>query len=336
MAVYSYPTSMELREIEQDKIPLLSLADDPIFQFFPIEEIEDWYVSWTQQDNYTGLQQVRGINGAFPRVSARGGKRFVMEPGVYGEYANLDERTLSERARYAGAFNEPIDIDDLVAVEQDNLLERRLSRIRWILWTLATSGTFSVADADGAILHTDSYTMQVFTAGIPWSTSATAVPLQNFRAARLLARGQSADLGRKATAFMNTITANRLFSNTNANDLFGWRLDNSTAMNNAGVNTILAGQNLPSIVEYDGGYRDDTNAFVPFIPDGKVVVFGARDSGASLGAYKMTRNANNERGAPGPYTEVLETKAPKSLQVVDGHNGGPAIYYPGSIVIMNV
>jgi hypothetical protein len=53
----------------------------------------------------------------------------------------------------------------------------------------------------------------------------------------------------------------------------------------------------------------------------------------------MTRNANNPDLAPGPYMRVIDTGEiviPRSIEVHDGHNGGPVIYFPSAVVVMSV
>jgi hypothetical protein len=53
----------------------------------------------------------------------------------------------------------------------------------------------------------------------------------------------------------------------------------------------------------------------------------------------MTRNANNPGMAPGRYQKIIdrgENEVPRKIEVHRGHNGGPVIYFPGSIVAMTI
>jgi hypothetical protein len=57
--------------------------------------------------------------------------------------------------------------------------------------------------------------------------------------------------------------------------------------------------------------------------------------------YQMVRNATNPNMEPGAYTRVWDSAAedgrpPRRIEVHDGHNGGPALYFPGDIVNMIV
>jgi hypothetical protein len=334
MAEYGFPTSAELNEIAQDLLPRLE-ADRPVFSIMPIETPDAFLVMWEQEDSYTGLQQVRGLNGMPPKVARVGVKRFQMQPGIYGEHIPVDEIELTVR-RTPGTWGTPIDISDIVMRLQRQLLVRRLDRIELICWTLLTTGTFSVSGPLGQVLHTDSFALQTFTSSVPWGTVATATPLADFRAVQLLGRGHSVRFDQAARAFMNRVTMNRVLSNLNSADLFGRRSAGLSTINTlAGVNELLLGEGLPTIVPYDQGYLNDSGTFVPYLADGLVVVVGARTDGAPIGSYQMVRNANNPDLGPGAYMKVIDkNEVPRAIEVHDGHNGGPCLTFPSAIVRM--
>jgi hypothetical protein len=337
MPNFIYPTADELQQIEQTKLPVLTQAD-PIFDHFPITTTDSHVLSWEQMDNYKGLQQIRGLNGQPKRVNAVGGNRYTMEPGIYGEYATIDEIELTTRRRW-GTFNQPVNIDDLVMQRQDLLLNRRIDLIKSICWNLVTTGTFTVANELTQTMYAGSFTLQSFSAGTSWGTSTTATPLANFRAVQLLSRGYSVDFGSGARAYMNRVTFNKMISNTNTNDIAGRRTSGlTTVLNLDEVNRVLAGEGLPTIIIYDNGYLNSSGTFVPFIADDKVVVIGQRPGNQPLGDYAMTRNANNPNLEPGPYTKVVDDPddVPRNLEVHDGHNGGPRLFFPSAIVKMSV
>lgn len=335
---FIFPDSIELREIAQVKMPRLE-ADRPIFAAMPTREVDDWVVSWEQLDNYMGLQQVRGIDGAPPKIKKTGFKRYLVDPGVYGEFEQIDERELTRR-RQIGNLSAPVDISDLVMQAQDKLLQRRLDRIEYIYWTLLTTGTFSVTGPNGSVLHTDAYTTQSFTASVSWATAATATPLNDFRQVKLKHRGISVRLDNAAVAYMNSTTANNMYNNTNNADLYGRRTQGLGTFNSLDqINTLMTGDNLPRLQEYDEGYYDDGGTFHTFIPDNKVVVIGQRPAGQALGEWIYARNANNPGMGPGAYQRVIdrgEDTVPRSIEVHDGMNAAVALYYPSAIVVMSV
>lgn len=250
---YILPTAASLQQIAQDKLPRLTAAR-PIFADFPFDNSDYAEVMWEQKDNYVGLQQARGLNGDPPKVQRVGGKRYSMAPGVYGEWAPIDERELTTRRAW-GSFNAPIDARDLVMDAQDQLLERRLDRMESIIWTLLAYGIFSVPGPTGAILHTDSYTTQQFTAAVSWATAASSTPLADLRSIKLLARGHSVSFGTDAKLYVNQKTSNNLLNNQNQSDLAGRRTGGFGTFNSvAQINELFTMDNLPNIIEYDEGY----------------------------------------------------------------------------------
>jgi hypothetical protein len=335
---FAFPSSAELTLIAQEKTPRM-VENRLGFQIMPFENSDNHLLEWEQMDNWTGLQAIRGLNGEPPRVKKVGSKKYLMEPGVYGEYSVLDENDLTRRRRL-GTFGTPIDVSDLVLAEQERLMGRRLDRQEQVIWALLASGTFSVVGEDGVVRVADSYTTQTFTAGVTWATAATAVPLGNFRSVQLLSRGKGVNFGTEAMAVMNRTTFNTLMGNTNASDLFGRRPSGlGTIAGLADVNRVLNMEGLPSIVIYDEGYLDDTGTFVLYVPNNKVIVVGKRTGGQRIASFRLTRNANNPDLGPGVYQKVIDRvdeKVPRTIEVHDGANGGPVIYYPGSIVVMTV
>jgi len=338
MADLVYPTSIELKEIAQQFLPRLA-RDREIFKIMPMVEVDQAYLAWEQLDNFKGLMQFRGYNGQPATVAPTGQVRYLVAPGVYGEQSYIDEKQITER-RKIGTFDQPIDISDLTAIETNKLTQRALDRMEWIGWTLLTGGSFSVLDTTGAVAHTDSYPIRQYTAAVGWGTPATATPLADLRAVKLLRRGYSVDFSR-APAYANSTTVNKMLSNTNSADLYGRRVTGlATANNLTGVNSLYMNDGLPNIVEFDDGYYDDNGVFHLFIPDNKVVVVGNRPAGQPVADFAMTRNASNPGAAPGMYFDVIDDFAskgpPRSVSVHCGFNGGPRIYFPSAVILMNV
>ena len=361
---YTYPTTQELRMLDQEKTPTLT-QDDLIFQFFPIVEQNVINVRFIQRDNYTGLQNFRGVDGQPTRVRRVGAKSYLYEPGVYGEYISLDEKEIMERAPWDN-INGFMSLDAMVAEAQDQLLQRRVDRIKWILWTLLATGIFFVpthqAEANnigtgvqGGAGHGDQYAnvtaigqfgIQSFTASPTWATVATATPMADLRNFQLTAeRGRSVSFGKGTVAIMNRSTWYNMVNNTNANDLGGQFRDagGSRMISLQNVNDVLIAQDLPTIIIYDEGYIDENGTFQLWVPNNTVILIGARNNGEPVGEYWLTRNANNDGMAPGPYQFVNDSAqipnmkiVPRSIDVHDGHNGGPVLFYPSAIGRMTV
>jgi hypothetical protein len=341
MATFTYPTNAELTEVAQDKLPALQ-QDRRIFEIMPIEEVDASVIIRDQLDNYLGLQNVRGINGAFPLIQQTGSKQYVERPGYYGEGEVIDEIQLVER-RQLGSYAQPVSIDDLVMQKQDKLLNRRLDRIEWIGWTLLSTGVFAVSTKNGALAHQGAYSVQTFTASVGWATAATSTPLADFTAVQLLSRGHGAQLGAQARAYMNRKTFNYLRQNTNTSDIYGRSPTGIGPVNNVTqINDLLMGDDLPTIVIYDNGYLNDSGTFVPFIADNYVVVVGPRPASEPVAKYIMTRNASAPTMAPGAYMWVDDNRGEQSdgnapsIVVDDSQNGGPIIQYPSNVAVMRV
>lgn len=336
MSDFIYPSSVVLEQINQELMPRL-MQNRKAFDILPTRSVDAHLLEWDQKDNYLGLQGVRGLNGQPSRVKQTGGKRYQMQPGVYGEFEMLDELQLTTRRAW-GTFAGSIDVTDLVREAQDKLLQRRLDRIEKMIWDLIIAGTFSVADGT-AILHTDSYTTQTQAASVAWATSLTAAPLADLHTLQLKSRGYSVNFGAQATAYMNRTTANALLANTNPADIYGRRTAGLGTFNSLDqINTLLAMDDLPNFSIYDDGYIDDSGTFQLFIPNNKVAVVGARRDGDPIGEFRYTRNANNPGMAPGPYMKVVDDpdQVPRTVVVHDGFNGGSVIYHPAAIVILTV
>ena len=332
--IYEIPTALELRRAEQVKLPELTMGS-PIFGHFPIESVEEFLLRWTQKDNFQGLQGVRGLGGKPGRVSLVGDKTYMSQPGVYGEFVPLDEVTLTLRRNAAELSGKPIPIRDLVGEAQDLLLSRRISRIKYILWTLVTSGTFSVSDLNGTVIHTDSFTLNTKTCAVPWSTHATATPMQDMLDALLLYRGMSVRADESAKIYLNRKWANHVLMNSNSADLGGKKYAGGATLNTlADINNIFLLNGLPSLEIVEEGYYDTNGTWQLFCPDNVAVMIARRSSGAKIGSYRMTLNQATASNIVGPYTAVIYHKEeiPASIEVHDGHNGGPTLEFPGAIV----
>lgn len=343
MNTYVYPTSNELIAIDQQNLPTLR-ADDPIFGILPPISKNVAQLTWEQEDNYFGLMQIRGYNGAPPRVNQVGMSQYQARPGVYGEEMPIDEREATER-RMTGSFNEPIDVQDLVMKRSKQLMHRMLEREATLGWNLLINGYFEIqSNLTSSVVHKDSYTQRIYAATTTWiSNPTTSTPLGDFRAVELFSRGYSINLGSAATAWMNRRTFNGLVANRNSADLYGQRTGGlfaagmDVSLNLASINSILLGEGLPQIKIYDGFYYDDSNNLVIKIPDSKILVEGKRTDGARLGNWVYTRNRGNADLAAGPTYRVYETVgAIPDVMVYRGFNGCHQLLFPSGFIVMNV
>lgn len=348
---FIYQTNYTMQEIEASLLAR-GRAGRVGLDIFPEAPKNAAQVRWTQADNHYGLQQMRGLNGQPSHVKRTGRKQYVYEPGVYGEFELIDETELVTRAGSAPIDSTPIDVSDLVAEADSQLIGREYDRKEWLAWNaLRGSITVTLGGENGIQrAYTDTYAVQTYTAPVPWATSATATPILNFQSVQQLQVGSSVNFGAGATAYMNQVTANRLLNNANTADLAGRRNQFGATINNIeGVASYWGAQNLPKIVVYDAGYYPTIGGttaaqFTKFIQDGEVFVVGVRPGNARVGEMQMTRNAMNPNLAPGSYRFIKDyangVNAPKEvpprIEIHRGWNGGPVVFFASAIVRMLV
>jgi hypothetical protein len=333
---YTYPVPAYFSGIEQQYLPIMDFARSPFAEIFPFRMLDKGLVVWEQYDNFYGLMSFRGYNGEPIRVKKTGFKQYSMEPGVYGNFSNVDEKEMTERRRFA-TVNDPTDLTDLTTLEFRKLLQMRIMRIQWIEAQLVTQGQFVVTNGTGTVVHSDGYQQRTYTATTPWSNYTTATPLGDIRGVQLMHRGYSVRFDSSSTLWMNQKQLNYALNNQNPSDLYGRRVDGLSTINTlALLNKFLAGENLPQIGVYDEGYYDDNQVFNLWIPTGSAFVMGKRTSGAPIGGFCYTRNAVNG-GQPGPYSFIKADKlrdVPPECQVHDGFNGGPVLEFPSALVVL--
>jgi hypothetical protein len=286
---------------------------------------------------------LRGLDGAPVHVIPLGRTEYVSEPGYFGEFETITERELTLRS--GSVMSEStIDLTDLVVARQRQLVKREVVRMRQVGWTLLTTGTFSVSGKGSTLTFTDTFALQTYSAS-DWSTPTTATPLADFRGAQAEGSEFGVNFGSPALAVMNRVTVNRLLANTNAADLGGRRTVGGGTINSVDeTNRILLGEDLPTIVVMDDGYKNDSGTFTKFIADDIVVLLGTRNAGDRIGEMRLTRNMVNPNGAPGPYDFVKDyarglnapKQVPPKIEVHRGSNWGPVIFRPKAISIMAV
>ena len=342
MATYLYPTLRELRDLGPELVAE-QMQGDALFDLMPVRSVNAAHLQWMVEDDDFGLQQLRGIDGAPLMVRPLGKNSYLSQPGYFGEFETVTETELTERGGSV-VGEATVSVEDLVATRFRQLIGREYNRIRQIGWTLLTTGTFSVSSKGGTVTYGDTFDLAT-QAGSDWGTAATATPLADLRTLQASGGEYGVNYGSAAKAIMNRATANKLLNNTNAADLGGRRtLGGGTINSIAETNRIVLGEDLPELVIYDKGYKDEAGDYTRFIPDDKVVVFGTRSDNDVIAEYRMTRNLNNPGGTPGSYEFVKDyaqginapKEVPPRIEIHRGHNGGPVIFRPNAITVLSV
>ncbi|NBW18091.1 MAG: hypothetical protein EBR82_59970 [Caulobacteraceae bacterium] len=348
MATYSLPTNADLTSVAQEFIAPLTM-NDPIFKYCPVTSKNVDTIEWEQEDNYFGIMQPRSLNTKFPSIKRVGGKRWSLVPGYYGEHYPVDERDITTRRPY-GAWGEAEEVAAQVTRGVKMLTSNMVNRMAKAAWDLFANGTYSVTDATGATIYTDSITLTT-RAFSQWSSASAGTPLRDFRTLKPLQRGKGCLFNKMSVAFMNTTTSQYMLNNTNTSDLGGRLIYPGLAGGGVNVtsvedvNRVLGGQDLPQIVEWDGGYfatqaaaqSGDFSQFTTFIPDNKIVIVGFRPTNEPLAQVIQTRNGQNPNASPGIYIDAINpTEPPFAPNVYSGVNFGVAFYYPSNIVVATI
>ena len=247
-----------------------------------------------------------------------------------------------------------MSIDDLVMDRFSARMGKDAIRQEWEIWQCLQG---SLAINENGVVIAEAFPIQSFTPTVPWDTSATATPLKDLNAIKLLFRGTGAS-AQGAVIKLNQATFNKLLENTNANDLRGFNVENfrSATFDIDQFNKLLAARGLPIFEVYDEGYLDDAALFQPYIPNGRAICVGKRAAGQPVGNYILTPTLHRQNGgqpAPGFFAFITVNGAPSpmgttsvdlatlgaagnpKIAVTSGFYGGPVLYYPRSIVKIN-
>ena len=355
---FIYPKSRASVQVQSEYIAPL-VADNPIFDIFPVRERDVAVVRVTQKDSAYGLQQFRGLDGEPAHVVRTGTNVTEYEPGVYGEFIRITEKEMTERARMDQP-DAPMDVSDYVTDARQLLNERSVQRKAANGWA-ALGGSlllFKPGPNDTIVQQSYAYNVKTYAPTVPFNQLATAAPIAAFQTVQQYQIGLSVDYGAGATAYLNTVTANTILNNANNADYNGRRGQFGQTLNSlSGINQYWQMQNLPKLVIVDGGYYATRTAainagslaagnFQKYIPDGRIIVVGARPGNVPIGEYTMTRCLPKRAGvgAMGDYAYVADSsiglncavKTPPTLEVHQGHSGMPALFYQSAVTVMTV
>ena len=335
----SYPTNAELMQVMRDLMPRYERGRVGL-EIMPTLTSDRDRIVFNMPDIFRGLQQWRGLGKPSRQTSDRlnpFGKNCEVQPGYWGEHDVIDEELLTRGVQPATCAA-PLDLTEHMTNIVMRLLERRYNRIEYNIWQALAFGRYEALNELGQVVLEQAYNVTTISSAVPWSTSDTSTPMNDLRVVQLLGRGTSADFGSMAVAYMNRVTANCLFRNTNRDDVGRVGLSACcTFMGPDQVNQQFAAQGLPQISIYDQGYVGDDRTFYPYIPNGRVVIVGTRPGGERIGNYRYTRNAVGCAVSSGPWVKTIDTcnrEVVRKITVADGHNGGPALWYPRAVVVL--
>ena len=192
----------------------------------------------------------------------------------------------------------------------------------------ALSGTVTHGNL-GIVLDYNFAAARKPTAAVLWTNVATAVPIENIRAWKLLYRGSGY---RAKTLYMNQATYDMMVATDEVREYVAGTSSSVMLMTEGRVSRILE----INIVVYDEGYIDDSGNFAPFIPDNRVVMVGEPSVGSSaIGEFTMGPSEYNSL-KPGMFVRLThnEDGDPPSFEVIGGYKGLPALYFDDGAAIV--
>ncbi len=328
---------IKLRQITQRKLPV-KMDKRLIFKWFPIVSTKETYLQWEQRDVYKGVQNARGLGGTTGAAKRPSVNAYRVPPGYYGDHFTITEADLIN-LRKVGDWEQLKTYEEQFDEASEVLTERYLNRLELSCAQILTTGGYTASNINGQQYHQDVFNIQQFTPGTLFSDLANSTPLNYFRDVIAQMRLGVSVTFKDGALLMSRPTFNLIMKNTNANDAGGKRLAVGSNINSLeDVNKYLAADDLPVIEIVDENYYvEGASIATRYFTNGKIVVVGHREDGEQIGEYRLTPAAQNQNMQPGEWFTVEDRrmKDPYDVTLRMGHNGGPVVYHPEAMAIIN-
>lgn len=345
------PSPGEVIKVGERIIPYTKKELLGINELMPMKFVNSTKIIINRPDIIRGTQSWRGLGGQASTISRRRnryGDYCTFEPGYWGDSDSLGEAEIGMVAEPAegGAYSgEVLSVKNEIARMQRDMTIRMLMRMEKNVWDTLVTGRYIAKDNEGNVIFEDAFNTQHVRVSVPWNNITDSAPLAVLRSLPEEFRNSSANFtGKKVRYYMNRTTANRLLENRNPNDIGKGNLSSCcTTVSLDWINAQLDSQNLGQIVIYDNRWVDENDLVHLFIPDGVVVVKGTRPDSNSVGNYMMTKVLNGGTELAGESKGVwyivndnIGREDARKIKVSAGHNGGPIISYPETIIALQV
>lgn len=211
------------------------------------------------------------------------------------------------------------------------------SRIEWLIWQAIAVGTITIAQTDPAIAFTVDYGIAGAlkpTATPYWSVSATATPIANIEAWKILFRGTGCT-ARKI--IMNEKVYGYLLANAEIKSWYMYTYGREMVAGSA-LGPKLCGLDLQV---YDGGYNTDAGVYTPFISDSTVLIQGEGPAGEKVmdfGSPPSAYKGGVLNPQPGKFAKVImhDDDDPPHADLIVGIDGLPRLWRADRWVIATV
>jgi hypothetical protein len=346
---FKFPTNVELEMMTREYVAKRERFIGQ--QIIPLKETMAQKVQWDELDNERGMTVPHQMD-ADPKVSKRPGSKLREYTPMFFKEKELIKESELLNARAFGTLGGMINIEDLVLERLRARIDKDFIRCEWLIWKMLQGG-FTINENDVAVSET--FDVQTYDPLVEWDTPATAKPLADIEAVGLLLRGKGATAS-GAKIYVNRETLNNILAVTNQSDIAAFRNANFVNVNYAlgDLNKIYEARGLPMFELYDEGYINANGDFETFIGDGKAILVGKREAGQGHGAFMLTPSLHKQsNGMPaGGFFSMIEVNdkvtnsgvvslndlgaaANPKIGVTTGFYGGPTLFYPKSIVVIN-
>lgn len=236
------------------------------------------------------------------------------------------DREKIAKLRAPGTNLEQMWAEEYMTEAMIELNQRLETRLEWMRWTSLT-GSLVIPATSNKPTQTINYGVPSAnkpTAATLWSATATADPLGDIGAWKLLFRGSGA---RPIRVIVNQKVDNYLKQNKGIQTLLETQYGRDVLSADS-LAFVLANQlNGMEYEVYDGGYLDDSGNFTPFIPDNACLIVGQGMTGNMMDLVTSPNNYEDIfNGVTGKFalTKMIEGD-PVEWSVVNGVTALPRL-----------
>lgn len=346
---YKFPTNVELNMMTRKYVVKREKFIGQ--QIIPFKETGAQKVQWDELDNEKGMTTAHQQDSDV-KVTERPGSQLREYTPIFFKESELIKESELLNARAWATLGGVVNIDDLVADRLRSRIDKDFIRAEWLIWRMLLG---SIAISENGVTVNEIINVQTHTPTVAWNLPATAAPLTELEAACLKFYGTGAS-GAGAKLYINRKTLNNILAVTNASDIAAFRNANYVNLTYSleELNKIFEARGLPMFVLYDEGYITSNGTFTTFIPDGKGVLVGKRDGAMPMGNFMLTPSLHKQNGgmpSGGFFSLITVNGQPNSsgavsvsqlgqaenpkIKVMTGFYGGPTLYYPQSVIVIN-
>lgn len=312
MLTLTFPTNAELTEVIQEYEAQTENYKGA--EILPEVDSMSQKIQWDERDRDRGMTAPHSMD-TDPKIDKRqGSKTHEYEPIPFKEMDIMKEKEIL-KARELGTLNGTINLSREIARIAKNRHDKTKTRIEWLRWQ-TLRGEFHINE--NGVKVDETFPVQQYTVLTDWDDLANAKIIRDMNRIALMFKGTGAS-PKGAKAYLNPVTMNWILENQNAADLKGFQNSNYLNLTYSveEVNKILTGRGFPTFEVNEDFWIDEDNNENYFIPDGEIIVVGARPKGQKVGDVCNTPSLHrNKNGMPAPgYFNILEVNGRPAEQV---------------------